>query len=147
MRYSIEKITNYIFNTNRDLKVYYLLIFLSLLISRIIFLLIINTDGVSGYPDTYRYIDGANNILKKDFNLINDLFIPAPLHYYLIAFFINVFGVNWIIYFLVFQTILFSISGVYLFKISLLIFSKIFSIYIFNIILNRLYKLLIFIFL
>lgn len=113
---------------------FYLLAFIIFFISRLFFIKILNIDGSSGYSDLFRYLAFSNQILNGDFNLKIDLFIPAPLHYYMLAFFQYVFGAkisvlpqyspSWWDFYLYFQILLLSLSSIYLFKLTRLIFKN-----------------------
>jgi len=103
-------------------NIHLLVIFLIFFINRYLFVSFFNLDGLSGYPDIERYLKYSDNILRGEYNLAIELFIPAPLHYYLLALFKKLFLFNWVKYFLFFQIFLSSISAIFICKLSYMIF-------------------------
>lgn len=74
--------------------------------------------------DTSRYLDGSKNIINGNYNLINDLFITAPLYPYFIAF-LRKINETYLINIIVFTQIIISSFGtVFIIKISDKIFNN-----------------------
>ena len=101
---------------------WYLFAFLVFFVSRLFIIKYLNIDSTSVYPDIQRYLTYSDQILDGNFNLAFDRFIPAPIHYYILALFKLIFYENWINTYLLFQLTLLSISSIYIFKLSKLLF-------------------------
>ncbi len=103
---------------------WYLSAFLFFFVSRLFIIKYLDIDSTSVYSDIQRYLTYSDQILRGNFNLAVDFFIPAPLHYYILALFKLIFYENWINPYLLFQLTLLSTSSIYIYKLSELIFEK-----------------------
>ena len=70
---------------------WYLFAFLVFFVSRLFIIKYLNIDSTSVYPDIQRYLTYSDQILNGNFNLAFDRFIPAPIHYYILALFKLIF--------------------------------------------------------
>jgi hypothetical protein len=74
--------------------------------------------------DVSRYLDTSQNIINGNYNLINDLFITAPLYSYYLAFLRIVDEVNFLNLMIVTQILVSSIGTIFIIKISEKIFNN-----------------------
>lgn len=102
----------------------YLKIFIAFLVVRLLFISITGFNSYELHPDSYRYIELSDRIMKGDYNMDIQLFIVAPFYPFFIALHKIIFGSLWENSLVVSQLILSSLSGIFLFKLSRLLFGR-----------------------
>ena len=101
-----------------------LVIFVTCLLVRALFILISGYDSFELASDTLRYDRQSNQILNGNYNLSEPLFITAPLYPYFVALFKLIFSSYWIPALQLAQLLIASLSGVFVFKIAKLIWDR-----------------------
>jgi hypothetical protein len=106
-------------------------VFFAFLVVRVLFVYLSGYDNFELFDDTPRYnqqsdqiLAGEFNLLSKDLNRLESLFITAPFYPYFQALVKLLFGAYWILALQTIQILLSCVSGVFIYKTAKIIWNR-----------------------